>query len=88
MGVPAVVTDVRGCRQTVEHGETGYLIPPRDAEALAQALLDLLRDDEKRQRFGAAARVKALAEFDERLVFQRVIDAYRRLLARREGASR
>jgi glycosyltransferase involved in cell wall biosynthesis len=83
MAVPAVVTDVRGCRQTVTNGVTGYVVPPRDADALAAALLDLLTDDAKRQAFGRAAREKALAEFDERAVCARVEEAYADLLARR-----
>lgn len=82
MGIPVVVTDVRGCRQTVTDGVTGYLVPPRDPEALTQALLDLLDDPDRRYAFGRAARHKALTEFDERLVFARVHDAYRQLLAR------
>src|SRR5207248_10663243 len=60
------ISDIRGCRQTVAEGVTGRLIPPRDAAALADAILDLLHDDAKRRRFGQAARLKALNEFDER----------------------
>jgi hypothetical protein len=80
MGVPAVVTNIRGCRQTVDDGVTGHLVPLRDPEALAGALLDLLGDDEKRAAFGRAAREKALAEFDERAVFRKVVAAYEELL--------
>jgi glycosyltransferase involved in cell wall biosynthesis len=83
MGIPAVVTDIRGCRQTVVHDVTGLLVPPRDPRALARALLELITDDAKRLAFGRAARQRALAEFDERVVFARVEDAYSRLLARR-----
>jgi glycosyltransferase involved in cell wall biosynthesis len=82
-GVPAVVTNIRGCRQTVTEGVTGHLIPPRDPRALASALMDLLRDDEKRAAFGRAAREKALVEFDERRVFERVMATYDELLAAR-----
>jgi glycosyltransferase involved in cell wall biosynthesis len=88
MGVPAVVTNVRGCRQTVDHGVTGLVIPPRDAGALAAALLELLTDDEKRHRLGRAARDKALAEFDERRVFARVTEAYGELVASRARSAR
>jgi glycosyltransferase involved in cell wall biosynthesis len=80
MGVPSVATNIRGCRQTVDDKVTGLLIPPRDPEALAAALLHLLHDDEKRAAFGRAAREKALAEFDERVVFRRVVSAYEDLL--------
>jgi len=80
MGVPAVVTNIRGCRQTVDDGRTGYLVPLRDPSALAEALWGLLEDGSRREAFGRAAREKALDEFDERIVFGRVINAYRRLL--------
>ena len=80
MGVPAVVTNIRGCRETVADKVTGYLIPVRDPEALAAALLDLLYDDAKCLAFGQAARAKAVAEFDEQLVFEKVKAEYARLL--------
>ena len=80
MGVPAVVTDIRGCRETVEHDRTGYLVPVRDVRALADAILDLVDDPAKRARFGMAAREKALAEFDERKVFERILARYESLL--------
>jgi glycosyltransferase involved in cell wall biosynthesis len=80
MGIPAVVTDAKGCRETVEHGGTGYLVPVRDASALAQALRNLLEDPARRRQFGAAARAKALAEFDERAVFRKILARYASLL--------
>ena len=84
MGVPAVVTDIRGCRQTVTDGVTGHIVPLRDPNALAAALLDLLRDDEKRRAFGRAAREKAEGEFDERRVFLRVLQTYEEFLLTRD----
>jgi glycosyltransferase involved in cell wall biosynthesis len=83
MGIPSVVTDVRGCRQTVDDGQTGRIVPARSAEALATAILELLADPELRQRFGEAARVKAKQEFDEQAVFRRVRNTYARLLTHR-----
>jgi glycosyltransferase involved in cell wall biosynthesis len=82
-GVPAVVTNIRGCRQVVDDGETGHIVPLRDPPALADALLDLLRDDGKRRQFAASARRKALAEFDENVVFGRIVAAYDELLRQR-----
>jgi glycosyltransferase involved in cell wall biosynthesis len=64
----------------VEDKVTGLLVPPRDAGALAEGLLDLLRDDVKRAAYGRAARAKAFAEFDERVIFRKVVAAYGDLL--------
>jgi glycosyltransferase involved in cell wall biosynthesis len=81
LGVASVLTDIRGCRETVAHESTGLLVPVKDQEALASAIIALLQDEPKRRRFGVAARQKAIAEFDEHRVFERVLAGYRRLLA-------
>jgi glycosyltransferase involved in cell wall biosynthesis len=85
MAKPCVVTDVRGCRQTVDHEITGLLVPTRDPSALAAALIKLLRSPEERARMGAAGRQKALREFDETRIIDTIIDAYRRLLRGNES---
>lgn len=82
-GLPVVATDIRGCRQVVDHGRTGLLVPPRDAEALRTAIGTLVGDRGGRLRMGRAAMAKAHAEFDERDVVARVMDNYRRAAARR-----
>ncbi len=56
MAVPVVATRVGGIPDVVVDGETGLLVPPQDAEALATAILELLRDPQKRAAFGDAAR--------------------------------
>lgn len=81
MGVPAVVTDIRGCRETVEQGVNGLLFPVGDAEALASALVELLGDDARRAKMGAAGRQLAEQRFDEQKVFDRVLNEYERLLS-------
>jgi len=83
MGVPCIATAIRGCRQTVFPERNGLLVPVRDPIALADALVRILSDDELRLRMSAEARRLAEAAFDERRVFGRVADAYRRLLDRK-----
>jgi glycosyltransferase involved in cell wall biosynthesis len=83
MRVPCVVTDIRGCRETVAEGRNGVLVPVRDAEALARAILRLLADPALAARFGEEGRRRAVREFDERRVFERVLDAYEELLVSR-----
>jgi len=80
MGVPALVTDIRGCREAVVHGENGLLFPVGDSDALARALIELLRDEERRAEMGATGRRMAEDRFDEQKVFDRVVDEYERLL--------
>jgi len=80
MGVPVVVTDVRGCREVVKHGCNGLLAPLRDADALADAICNLLGNSEKAQRMGKEGQQMVKERFDEQMVFQRVKDEYARLL--------
>jgi len=80
MSLPAVATNIRGCREVVEPGRTGLLVPVRDARRLADAILELLGDPERARAMGEKARRKAEREFDERLVFVRVRDAYTQLM--------
>lgn len=86
MGRPVVATDIRGCRQVVVDDETGFLVPPRDPEALAEAILRLLDDPARMMRMGRAARAHALANFDEQRVVDRTLAAYGRLLHSRRGS--
>lgn len=80
MSLPIVATDIRGCRQVVEDGRTGRLVPPRDPAALAAAILALVRDEDTRSAFGRAGREKALREFDHRRQVDITAGVYRRLL--------
>jgi glycosyltransferase involved in cell wall biosynthesis len=63
IGRPVVSTQVSGIPELVEHGQTGLLVPPGDAEALAEALLTLIRDEPLRQRMGQASREKVVKQF-------------------------
>ena len=78
-GLPLVTTDVPGCREVVTDGVDGLLVPVKDANALAAAILRLQGDADLRRRLGAAARVKAEQEFDERIVVGRTLAVYREL---------
>ena len=79
-GLPVIATDIRGCRQVVDTGTTGLLVPVRDPAALSDAVESLAADPERRRSMGGAARLRAEAEFDERRVIARTLETYRRLL--------
>lgn len=81
MGVPAVVTDVKGNREAVMHGRNGLLVPLGNPQALAEAIIDLLTNQEKAKCMGEEAYRMAREQFDERVVFTKVVNQYSGLLA-------
>ena len=78
-GLPVIATDIRGCRQVVDHDRTGLLVPVHNGDALALAIAALAADPARRSDMGARGRQKAEAEFDDRVVIGRTLDAYRSL---------
>ncbi len=80
MGIPVVATNVKGNRDTVENGATGWLVPLDDDKALADALHVALTNDSLRNRLGQAAAEVVRQEFDEDRVVDRLLDVYDSLL--------
>jgi glycosyltransferase involved in cell wall biosynthesis len=80
-GLPIITTDAPGCREIVEHGVNGLLVPCRDAQALADAIRFMVEHPDERARMGAAGREKVLREFDESIFLARTLDVYRELTA-------
>jgi glycosyltransferase involved in cell wall biosynthesis len=80
MGVPCIVTDIPGCREAVQHGRNGWLVPLGDGPALAGAIIELLTQPEQAGQMGQAGRQMAVELFDEQLIFDRVQAEYARLL--------
>jgi glycosyltransferase involved in cell wall biosynthesis len=78
--IPVVATDIRGCRQVVEHGVTGVLVPVRDAPALAEAVEALVADPVHRGEMGRAGHEKALRDFDDRRLVELTLEVYSRLV--------
>jgi glycosyltransferase involved in cell wall biosynthesis len=82
-GLPVVATDIRGCRQVVDPGVNGLLVPVRDPQALGAALTALVLDADRRAAMGAASAAKARRDFDERHVVGTVMSTYAEVAARK-----
>jgi glycosyltransferase involved in cell wall biosynthesis len=86
MGLPAVATDVPGCRHIVTHGVNGLLCEVRNAAALQAALQQMLdMSEEQRAALGAAGRARVEAEFDEQIVIKRYLETVEQI---RQGRGR
>ncbi len=78
-GVPAVATQVGGVPDLIRHGETGFIAPPDDADALAQWVAQLVQDDTRRRAMGEAARQWVEQEFSLRTMLRRYTQLFRSL---------
>ncbi|MFM8971395.1 MAG: glycosyltransferase family 4 protein [Actinomycetota bacterium] len=79
-GLPVIATDIRGCRQVVDHGRTGLLVPAREAVALAEAVATIASDADLRRTMARRARDRAVAEFDQTTQIRITLETYSRLL--------
>lgn len=75
MGKPVITTNWRGCRDTVEEGVNGFLVPPRDARKLKDAMCYFLKDPTLSVTFGEASRQLAKERFDVKYVNARVMQS-------------
>jgi len=85
---PVVATTVGGLPESVEDGRTGYLVAPRDAAQLADAVTRLLLDAPLRRRMGEHGKTKMEAACSPGVIAQKTLDVYCRAFERFSGASR
>jgi glycosyltransferase involved in cell wall biosynthesis len=79
MEKPVIASDIRGCREAIIPQKTGLIIPPKNSQALAQALRGLLADFEKATKMGQAGRIRVEQEYDLKLVLERLTEGYESL---------
>lgn len=79
-GCAVVTTDVTGCREAIVNGETGDLVPARDSETLRTTLLALMRDQERRIKYGINGQARARQRFSIDAVVEQTFDIYREIL--------
>lgn len=84
-GRAIVTTDVPGCRDAIEPGSSGVLVPAQDAAALAAAVQELAEDSARRIAMGRAGRELAEREFDIHTIVKKQLDVYASLMPQAEG---
>ncbi len=80
VGKPIVATNIEGYNSVLTHGVEGLLVPPKNEEMLARALVSLLTNESLRQEMAARARLKAM-EYSWEHIAQRVLNYYARILS-------
>ena len=77
---PVIITNVGSLPEVVDDGITGYIIPPGDTQKLANAIINLLKDDEKRKQMGENAYKKATEELSWDRIAETTIKVYQKAL--------
>jgi len=75
-GLPVVATRVGGLPEAVDDGSTGYLVPSRDPEALAEKIEALIKDPDLRAEFGKQARRRVEQKFEKNMIIDRLVATY------------
>ena len=81
MGLPSIVTDINGSREIIVQGENGVIIPPKDADALYNSMLDMIRNKPARDRMSANARKMIASRFEQGFVRTCLLNFYDEILA-------
>jgi glycosyltransferase involved in cell wall biosynthesis len=81
--LPIVATDIRGCREEIENNKNGILVPVKNSEKLAEAIIYLFNDSKKAKMFGENARERVEKYFSEDIVFDKIKKEYHKLIKER-----
>lgn len=87
MRKPVVATTTGGLPEIVQEGETGMLVPPGDADALAKAVSSLLQDSARCRQLGEAGRARVAAHFTVEAMMDQLVSGYESLLGREAPAA-
>lgn len=81
MGKPIITTNAAGCKETVEDGVNGYLVPPKDNIALAEAMTKMYHASPgDLEKMGKKSRIFALDKFDDKIIASKYLHLLDKLL--------
>ena len=82
MGLPCIVTDINGSREIIIEGENGVIIPPRDENALFQAMLEMVRNKPNREYMEGKARGMIASRYEQSFVQKSLMDFYEEVMSK------
>ena len=84
---PVIATNVGSLPEVVDHGMTGYLVPPGNVKKLEEAIIDLLKDEDKLKRMGQNAFKKAKEELSWDKIAHKTVDVYREVISQNKSVA-
>lgn len=88
MGKPVITTEAAGCKETVAHGENGFLVPVGNVQALFEAMVEMMEMGKPvLSKMGEKSRERAIAQFDIQAINQQFLELVEQLLAYEIAAS-
>lgn len=81
MGLPAIVTNINGCNEIIEHGNNGLIIPPKDVGSLLNSMIELRTNKILLQKLADNARPMIASRFERSYVWSAILEEYRRIEA-------
>ena len=81
MGLPSIVTDINGSREIIENEKNGLIVPPRDEQALYEAMKWMVEHPDERKRMAENARLMVASRFEQGFVRQCLKDYYKKILS-------
>lgn len=77
--LPSIVTDINGCNEIIEHGINGLIVPPKDTQALQEAMEQMIADGSLRSRCASVSRERIEHRYKQETVWESIYEEYRRL---------
>ena len=79
-GTAVIATSVGGLTESVQHGQTGLIVPPADEGALTAALIKMLSNRQTAEQMGKTGRKVALSKFSETTYIEKMLELYHQIL--------
>lgn len=81
MGLPSIVSDINGCNEIINHEQNGIIVPPKNINALENAMLSLIENKELYNQLKNSAREMIVSRYEQSVVWDAILEEYLRLLS-------